>query len=370
MAGTERVESIDVVGLLWTRLWFVLLVGILAAGAAYVPSYTATPVYRADATILYRFGREYFPVGPGEVHRMYGENIQVSLDNALFTEMRLIASREVVSAAVATLATRADAPSPLPDAGAVAGALSIRRVEGATMVTVSVEHPDPAVATALVGAVIDAYAERREALFGQEAAGALFDQQIATFQAELDTVLQEMNDLRQSSGISDPAVEQTVLSDRLLWWERLSRAAVPDPAAEGEIAATREALLELARVDATLKNLEARRAAAATGLQAAIQERSSWALDQSYATGVSPVVEVVEAPAAGASPVGLPPLLRTVAAGLLGLFIGAGLVVIGGMLSASRRAHVRRAVDETPLPPTLDPVAGSNVTLVGRNRRG
>lgn len=370
MTGTDSARSIDVVGLLWRRSWVILLVGILAGAAAYYPSYTSTPLYRADATLLYRFGREYFPVGPSEVHRMYGETIQVSLDNALFTEMRLMVSREVLAVAVATLAAKPEAPSPLPDVNALAEALSVRRVEGATMVTIGVEQPDGAVAAALVDAVIDAYLARRAELFGQSGAGAVFEQQIAGFEAVLASVLAEMTALRESSGVSDPVVEQTVLSDRLLWWERLSRAAVPDPAAEGEIAATRQALLDLARVDAELKNLEARRAAAAAGLQQAMAERDGWALDQRYADGVSPVVEVVEAPAAGADPVGISPFFRTVAAAVLGLFIGAGLVVIGAFLSANRRAQARLAsVDERPAPPTQDPTStGSRVTVVNRNR--
>jgi O-antigen ligase/uncharacterized protein involved in exopolysaccharide biosynthesis len=363
----------DVLGIVRRRK--VLIIGVTIAFML-VPL-AQTQQSTAESTLLYRFGREYFPVRPGEEHRNWGENVQVSLDAALFTEMHLLRSREVIEATVADVGL--DKLSPQRDtalsdiqsraSGFVKGVLSlggmldfgpssdtpkraidpvvaaakdlgerlrIRRVEGAALIAVGIQDADPETAERIITAHVESYLRKRQQLFERDPS-KFYSSEIEKTQSELASIAEKITSLRLEQGVPDESIEHSVLSDRLIALERQRQGMrQPDvPVLQKDLKDTREALFDLNALSAATKLLEARYKNVSENLERMLQEQNRWRLDNAYVRELGPTIEIVEPAMFSARPSGLSRTVRMILGGAIGLFLVIGFLV--GAATIGRR---------------------------------
>lgn len=355
----RALAPIDFVGVLRERKLL-----IAATTLAFMAvSLIATPQFTAESTLLYRFGREYFPIRPGEEHRNWGENVQVSLDAALFTEMHLLRSREVIESTISKvgldkLATsqkslldqmqgnasgiandvlalsknigagstaspsKRDVDPAVAIAKSLAERLRIRRVEGAAMIAVGIQDPDPELAEQIVAAHIESYLAKRQQLFERDPSN-FYTAEIAKAQAELSSISEKMSSLRLEQGVPDEAVEHSVLSDRLIALERQrqSMGQADVPILLEDIKKTREALFNLNAMTSTMKLLEARYKTVTESLERMLQEQHRSRLDSAYVRELGPTIEIVEPASFSSRPSGFSRPVRMILGGVIGFMI-------------------------------------------------
>ncbi|WEK51586.1 MAG: O-antigen ligase family protein [Candidatus Kaistia colombiensis] len=360
---------VDIVALLWQLRLTIILFAVIGAFLAGLYATTSPREYLAESTLLYRFGREYSPVAPGEQGRNWGESIQVSLDTALFTEMRLLKDREVLKEVARTIGpeklmpnTRTsmlgladvattvgswimppndhNASAPVDEIAAATRALAatlvVRRVEGAAMLTVGFRHADSRIAEQIVDAVVAAYRAKRRELFNRNAAD-FYAVQIENIQAQLNAVQAEKIGILNARGVTEVGAERSISAERLL---RLKQQAMLQPTNEelsGRIAETRQAIVDLDALGSQIEVLEIRRNAAAVNLSRLIDIRDRWAIDANYLDAVDPTAEIVESAADNAAPVGVSLALRIVLGAAFGVISGIVYVLFSAL---SRRRPV------------------------------
>lgn len=377
---------VDVLGIVRSRK---LLIGSVTLLFMLVPVLQGRQ-YAAESTLLYRFGREYFPVRPGEEHRNWGENVQVSLDAALFTEMHLLRSREVIEATVANVGLDAltkqketaatgmhawasdvakrvrslgeqvgvqsasDSPKRVVDpvvsaAKDLAERLRIRRVEGAALIAVGIQDAEPEVAERIITAHVESYLRKRQQLFERDPS-KFYSSEIEKAQAELASIAERINSLRIEQGVPDETVEQSVLSDRLIALERQrqSMRQAEIPVLQDDLKETRQALFDLKALTATTRLLEARYRSVAENLERMLQEQNRWRLDNAYVRELGPTIEIVEPAAFSARPSGPSGVLRAALGGAIGFMLVTGLL-IGSAFIARRRMDEPSSVETAPV---------------------
>lgn len=335
---SDELSSIpDARGALWRHRYLIVVATLLGLAGGWVQVRIVQPRYAAETTLLYRFGREYFPVTPGEVRRNWGENVPVSLDAALFSEMHLLNSTAMFERTLASVddqpATGVSAPPPEParvhaqHVEALARAFDIRRVQGAAMVSISVQDPDPARADYLLQTHIETYRGERSRIFDADALG-FFDAQIAAAVAEHAALMQQ----RAQSLTDAPR----------------SGAEGARVGTTGEASASRTLELQLAPLDAQI-------GAVAENLALLRQERANAALSQQYRDSVAPTFVAVDWRGAEGNSVGLAPATRMAMAALFGLALSVILVLVMAALRGTLTTPPapRRRRSGLILPPPL-----------------
>lgn len=307
---SDRDLLLDTIRLLRRWAWLIVALSVIGLCAGLLQVKGSSREYRAEQTLLYRFGRDYFPITPGEARRDWGENVMVSLDNALFTEMRLLTSHDVFQKTVWSVLPDQLQNSPLSPAERLSQAadglsrkFAVERVQGATMVTVSASATDPALADRLVDAQVAGYLVERNTLFNHSTLG-FYDSQI---KASLDNLAK--------------LTEQ--------------RAAIvakykPDDGAAGPNATAK--VVELQPVDTAITSVNA-------NLELLTKERSAAVVSEQYRQDVMPVVKVVDREQAAGNAVGLPPTARVAMMTAVGLVIGVVLVFLISALTRARRSE-------------------------------
>lgn len=342
--------------LLWRAKFLIILITAASVLAAWVQVQRSPRTYSSEETLLYRFGREYFPVTPGEQRRNWGENVMVTLDAALFTEMRLITSHKLYEKTLDNVGLDKVAPSAAPGGAAASetpGALSkaasslassfdVWRVQGASMVTVSARNSDPAVADALVDAHVKNYLQDRQGLFDRNST-QFFDEQIVRVREEHDTVAAEVANLAAKAGSTDLRSDLAAAQGEIARLEGFEPVAKLDPDYQLNLKAAEARLETLNRVVLDLQPLETQLAAINTNLATLEDERASAELSQAYRAEVSPVVEVVDHKSAAGNPIGLAPPVVLAMAGVFGLAFACLLVLTVAAVGALRESE-----DETP----------------------
>ncbi len=342
-------QKMDIGAAVFSHSWFIALCTIAGLLGGLSVSYLTTPIYVADSTILYRFGREYFPIAPGEAQRNWGENIPVALDTALNTEMRLLQSRAVREAVVQGLGARAGelaVPSSLdqllslvrrglsveqgnqePSADRAIDRLRdlvlIQRVGGSLILTVTGRSQDPNLAELLVSSTINAYLTRRKSLFF-DGSTEFYREQIEDAEAKLRVLDVEMANLTEVGGLDEIVRQRQALAERL----KILEEATSTPEDEAASVQARQVLARLFSSETRLRGLEIRRSAAASRLERLIVDANRSALDTAFADQSNRRIEIVDAAHASDRPLGLSLMLRT----LLGGFIGFALSVAAAIL--------------------------------------
>ncbi|MDJ0638048.1 MAG: hypothetical protein QNJ20_04380 [Paracoccaceae bacterium] len=339
-------------------MWLILVAAMVAAGMGGAYQVQSPRQFEADTALLYRFGREYFPVAPGEQPRNWSENVRITLDSAIFTEMRILSSHQVFERTLERLGDVELLPASQP-AGDEAPtsarvrdlveAVHISRFQGASIVHVSAKHPDSDVADRIVSTHIDTYLEWRDELLDRDAT-AYFENQLNAAREEHQTLIAVRKQIEDEYGIFDATIESDIA------WQDLSEAEsqlLQNPGNVQLTEAVRSARDRVKRVDLfrTITEPLDRRIALAVERQLTLEvEETNWTLTRDFSKKVAPVVSVIDQRTATENPVGMSPGVAAAIAGLLGAIL-AGLGVL--ILEQIRRMSLGDAppedsIDERP----------------------
>lgn len=342
----------------WRMKWIVLLVAILSSSAVYFQQSRKPRDFEANADLLFRFGREYYPISPGEQRRNWGENVIVSLDAAIFTEMRLLNSHHLFERSLDTVdidelfrqkqgrAASGNEMKPEVDrrleaVRMLADSVSISRVEGAALVEIAARHPVPEVADRILNAHIDNYLAWRSELFDRDAS-SYFEVQLALAREEHATLIDSRKALVAEYGIVDVELEREILRrnlERLGSDEENSESSGSDSAAMQEI---RERLQRINTFESLVQPVDARIRAIIENIAALESEEANWRLTQDFGLVVAPSVVAIDFRTAHGSPVGLSAEMAAGLAGFLSTVLAA-LVIAGFGLFSSAVAGDQRS---------------------------
>lgn len=270
------------------RNLFLILLGSVALGGLAAIQIARTPnLFTAEATLLYRFGREYTPVTPAEVRRNWGENIIISLDNALATELHLLASYEVAAATVAIVNDAVD-PGQEADEEQTQGdrtlafmeQLDLRRVQGATLIAVQIKTKDPVRAEPLLDAFLEAYRQRRDVLFHADAEAYFETRQVALSSEE---VLLRDNLARRLAEVRSLEVRNGVTT-----W------SPEDPVSALELENSDGIDAKIAILETAIGDIEARIETVGARLFDLDVERDDWQRSRAFTDIVAPNIEVAD----------------------------------------------------------------------------
>jgi uncharacterized protein involved in exopolysaccharide biosynthesis len=358
--GTQETADLTVVRQALRVLWrWSLPIALVAAVAGAVTWYVearSPRQFESRQTLLFRFGRDYFPVSPGEQRRNWGENVNVTLDAAIFTEMRLLSSHALfartldavgpdvfesrppsdgLAGSIASVMEGASPEEPADADGkalqerrlrAIVETFNIERAQGAAIVDVVARHPLYDVADLLAATHVDVYFDKRRELFDRDAE-AFFDKQIAGGREEYDALLAEREALMRDFEVSDLDVALDVARQRL---SRAEIALVLNPEnsrGQGEAAAARGAVRRLNELRDLLIPMDGRIASAASNISTLEQERANWSLKRDFNEDVAPTVEVIDAISAFDRPIGLSPKLKIALGIVFGALLGSMAVL-------------------------------------------
>ena len=351
---------------LWRRRFLIVTVAVLSGAAAWLISSYSPRDYRSEKTLLYRFGREYFPVSPGEQRRNWGENVIISLDAAIFTEVRLLSSHTLLEKTIdrlglETIQTKPPAPTLLgfvrnlggllqksgnetsssypPEVvqaqavQAAASAFSIQRVEGSALVSVSAVHPMPDVADRLVKEHVETYLAWRRNLFDRNAT-EFFTTELDRAREELAALVAQRKRLMRQYEVVDVETELRVAQ---VWLGENERALVADPSnARLQAAAekSRKEVTQISELRSAIVPLDERIKAAATNIASLEQERASWALTRTYSATVAPTVSIIDDRTAWNNPVGLSSKVKIAIATIMGGMIASLAILMTALISS------------------------------------
>jgi O-antigen ligase/uncharacterized protein involved in exopolysaccharide biosynthesis len=344
------------------------LLGLFGSG---VYAFLGAKTYQAEASLFYRFGRDYNPVSPGEQHRTWAESIPITLEVALNTEIRLIQSRKVLETVAANW-VRGSTPDPAgggflslfrrmagymqdqaagvrePDVVDELGVkvdelrnmLHVRRAAGSLVVTVAARHSDPSAAQQLVAAIVETYLVQRKEFFSADGP-RFFREQIEHAEKRLREANAEMADMERG-GTLDQVVEQ-----RASVAARLSRSdsnAPPGSSAQ-DTTLPHRLYNDLARREGELRRLRLHVDASTDNLQLLLSAADRVAIDSAFVEVAMPRIEIVDPPRVGTQPLGLPASLRAVLGGLIGGIFGVALAFLLYWLGMKRGAYAARRVN-------------------------
>jgi uncharacterized protein involved in exopolysaccharide biosynthesis len=357
-----------------------LPIALVAAFTGFVTWYAearSPRQFESRQTLLFRFGRDYFPVSPGEQRRNWGENVNVTLDAAIFTEMRLLSSHALFARTLAKVgpevferrppvnrvatsiasffegmtakepSERSEKTQQERQLRALAESFEVRRAQGAAIVDVVAQHPLYEVADILAATHVAVYFDKRRELFDRDAAD-FFDRQIGIGRQEYDTLLVEREALMREYGVSDLQVALDVARQRL---SRVETALIFDPEdgrSRREASAAQDAVRRLNELKDLLIPLDGRIAAAGSNIATLEQERANWSLKRGFGEDVAPTVEVIDAVSAYDRPVGLSPKVKIGLAVVFGAVL-ASMAVLG---VAVIRAVLRQPGEDAASPAT------------------
>lgn len=343
--------------------WVVLFACLLSGGVAWIYQSKNPRQFQAESALLYRFGREYFPIVPGEQRRSWAENVSVSLEAAILTEIRFLNSQKLFEQTLLKidtsdlLETAPGVPGTVADfssaqSGAakdgklpneymhlgivrdIAEKFEIKRYKSSAVVLVTARHPVPEVADMLVKTHIDTYLAWRNELFNQDASN-YFESQVSRTEDEHEALVIARNQLEQEFGIYDPDIES-----------ELARRQIAD--AESKLddrpgdTALRQSALE-ARADLDRINLfrtmteplNSRIRVVLDKLTDLEVEETNWRLTRDFDETVVPVVALIDERTATNNAIGQSPKLIIAAASLAGTVLSA-LIIVGLALIAHR----------------------------------
>jgi capsular polysaccharide biosynthesis protein len=144
----EQLISIrDLLGVLWRRLWVILLAAVLLAGSVVIYDLFQTPVYEARVTIL--VGQQQTSE---DVPSQLGSDV-MGLQQLTQTVAGLIATRPVVDATVDRLGLETSE-------GQVLANLSVEQVGTTQVIEVYYEDPDPRRAQHVVNTVGEVFSDQ------------------------------------------------------------------------------------------------------------------------------------------------------------------------------------------------------------------
>ncbi len=195
-AGAPALELQWVFRTLWRRR--LLVASIFGAVLLVVGIYTAfaTPLYESTSLLLIKFGREY--VYQNEVGDGGAQAMPRNRETLINSEIQILRSAEVVKGVVEAMGVEALFPSLAldPPAGqpieSVATArflanLSVRAVEDADVIQVSLRNTDPQVTARAVNLLVDLFKDAHLQAFGEQQSLSFLEEKATQSAEELKT---------------------------------------------------------------------------------------------------------------------------------------------------------------------------------------
>ena len=348
---------------IWRMKLVIVLVAVVSAGVVYYQQSKTPRTFEANADLLFRFGREYYPVSPGEQRRNWGENVIVSLDAAIFTEMRLLTSHQLYERTLETVGIDEINRSPLAENGEagpedidgdpqlaairrLAGIFDISRVDGASLVEVTARHPLPDVADKLLSAHVENYLSWRSELFDRDAS-AYFEAQLSRAREEHASLLAARKSLVTEYGILDAPLEREMLRRDLTRSAERQQSDTDNSSSERGTDAIRERLQSINTFESLVQPLDARIASVLDNIASLESEEANWTLSQDFGEAVAPSVVTIDFRTANGSPIGVSPTvgaaLAAVMSAVLASLFAAGYGLISG--ASGRRAEETSVVN-------------------------
>ena len=206
----------------WRTIALVML-GILAvtvAAVMYLP-----PHYRSEAKLLVRLGRESVAIDPTASIGGQSAVPMEGRDKEINSEIELLKSRQLVEAAVGSvganriLSLKPNQPeTPATVAKAITlveSKLAIEAVPESSVLSIQYEARDPELARDVIAKLIDAYLDTRATIYRGQGNQKFFEDQLATARDEQSSIQKQIQDLRDSTGISDPISQRAALIKQL-----------------------------------------------------------------------------------------------------------------------------------------------------------
>ncbi len=175
--------------LLWRWVWLILLITLLAGGAAYLVSRQMTPIYAASTTLLIN------QASTGSMTTDY--NSILSSERLARTYAQLMLKRPVLAEVISALQL-VETPDRLQDR------IRVAPVRDTQLIVVSVEDTDPQRAADIANRIVAVFAEQNRELQSERFAESKrsLEEEIAKLQTDIDATQAGLDALR---GIDDPA---------------------------------------------------------------------------------------------------------------------------------------------------------------------
>lgn len=250
----RMLSAADLAEIIFAHAGLALTAGLVAALGLGWALLAQPPVYEARELLLYRLGRDFVYVPDAPVSGLRtpdpgGLDLFINAEMALLDSgrVRAVALERLIAAGTVTASTEAEREDLLER---LEGSTSVQRLTGSHLVDLRLRDTDPAFASALMTALIEAYLATRGEIAGQDPPGFLADR-IAEARARLKSL-----DIRIAglSGTTSPEAHAAAL-DRLV--AAVSTAQQDLATAEALIAGLRARVEELARMTADLAGQEA-----------------------------------------------------------------------------------------------------------------
>ena len=261
MADSSISPEFAAIGAIWRRRRTIVLLALIGAAGGLLGTFAEVPRYEADGSLIYRFEREYYPQDP-TADSWQGDPIRFELSDAIQTDMEILGSQRLLAATLDgiggvpawTAAPAPDDASPLaemrnwlkglraarqeraaPDPAAlreqtlaaVREALSIRRVEGTSVVNLSLTHPDPALAKRFLDTLIANYFKVRAEILDRNQLATL-ETEVAAAESASASARAAVAAFRQAHGLFDiPTQRQQLLDARDRESERIAQDLEP-----------------------------------------------------------------------------------------------------------------------------------------------
>ncbi len=201
----------------WQIMLFVTTVVLGATAAAII---VLPPHYRSEAKLLVRLGRESVLIDPTASIGQSAVPME-GRDKEINSEIELLKGRQLLEAAVKAVGpnrllslspARPDTPENFSKAiTLVESKLAIEAIPESNILSIQFESRDPAVARDLIARLIESYLDARSAIYRGTGDLKFFHDQVAAAQQEKSDVDQQIQQLRDSTGISDPTAQRTSL---------------------------------------------------------------------------------------------------------------------------------------------------------------
>lgn len=197
---------------IWRQLPWLVLVAGLAGGGAYSHFDGQLPVYPVRAELIVRFGYEYTPVATTQNNEQ--QQVNFRLDEVIGSEIQLLTSLPLIDRALSQAPYPAESLASALTAQAAAQRLGVERIEGSTVLLLSVQDHDVDWAMRFMSALIPLYFEERRQLYAQEA----FADMLARDRDTLATAL-------QNTQVASDAVADDLAAALAEWDSGLARLA-------------------------------------------------------------------------------------------------------------------------------------------------
>lgn len=194
---------------IWQSKVLIAAITIFASGVGLFAVTLKTPVYQAETSLIFRFDREYMPRDLSD-DSWHGEPIRLDLDMAVQTDLEILGSRWMIEQTLAQVGPRpTDKPelsaAPVPidkQIDEIRRVLSIRRVEGTTVVRLTFDDPDPDYARAFLETLLAKHLAERQTLL-EWARPEAVQQVVDRAAMQNDAAAEKLAAFRQSFGGQD-----------------------------------------------------------------------------------------------------------------------------------------------------------------------